>query len=511
LLFNSYVFIFVYLPIVFIGTFLIGKRNQSLAIVWLCIASIFFYALWDVSFVLLLVLSITFNYSTAYYIGKRLAIYSYAQAKKLLTTAIAINLLILGYFKYANFFITTTTQIFGYNFPSQDIILPIGISFFTFTQIAFLVDVYRGKVKEYNFTRYMLFVTYFPHLIAGPVLHHKQMMPQFGNSNTFRINAENIAVGMTIFVLGLAKKVVIADTLANYATPIFNAASHGYKLGLVEAWLGALAYTFQLYFDFSGYSDMAIGISLMFNVRLPMNFNSPYKSTNIIEFWRRWHITLSTFLRDYLYIPLGGNRKGLMHRYINIMATMLLGGLWHGAGWTFIAWGGLHGLYLIVNHGWQAVKPSLKLRAGAKIAKTLSVLTTFMAVVVAWVFFRSDSISSAISMLSSMFALYGGTSSPETYGFITGVDFNEALKSIFLCIILIWFLPNTSEIFSIYKPTWDQFSITKPQPIPSPERKTLFIQWKLTRINAFILGGVFSIIILYMAASKTSEFLYFQF
>jgi D-alanyl-lipoteichoic acid acyltransferase DltB (MBOAT superfamily) len=263
----------------------------------------------------------------------------------LLASAIAVNLILLGYFKYANFFADNLNHFAGTALPIGQVILPLGISFFTFTQIAFLVDTYQGKVKEFNFVHYTLFVTYFPHLIAGPVLHHKEMMPQFAKRNVCHLNWDNVAVGLSIFVLGLAKKVLIADSLAEFATPIFSAVAAGGQPMLFEAWIGALAYTLQLYFDFSAYSDMAIGISLMFNVRLPMNFNSPYKATSIIDFWRRWHMTLSRFLRDYLYIPLGGSRNGKAQRYLNLMITMLLGGLWHGAGWTFVIWGGLHGFY----------------------------------------------------------------------------------------------------------------------------------------------------------------------
>lgn len=285
---------------------------------------------------MLLLASIAFNYGAGYWIGIKRTLQIDKQAKLALIVAITVNLLLLGYFKYVNFFIVSANQFFGSHFPLRDIILPLGISFFTFTQIAFLVDVYCGIACEYNIIHYLLFVTYFPHLIAGPVLHHRQMMPQFADPDTYRINPEHIAIGLTAFILGLAKKVLIADDLSEYATPVFNAARDGSMPMLFEAWIGALAYTLQIYFDFSGYSDMAIGLSLMFNVRLPLNFDSPYKATNIIEFWRRWHMSLSSFLRDYLYIPLGGNRKGNIRRYANLMATMLLGGLWHGAGWTFI-------------------------------------------------------------------------------------------------------------------------------------------------------------------------------
>lgn len=309
--------------------------------------------------------------------------------KSLLGAAITANLLLLAYYKYANFFVSSLSSAAGWESINLDIILPIGISFFTFTQVAFLVDTYQGKVKEYNFAHYLLFVTYFPHLIAGPVLHHKEMMPQFADKKTYLPSADNFAIGLSIFVIGLSKKVLIADNIAPLANPVFEINAHP---ALVESWFGALAYAMQLYFDFSGYSDMAIGLSRLFGVRLPLNFNSPYKAENIIDFWRRWHMTLSRFLRDYLYIPLGGNRNGSFARFRNLFITMLLGGLWHGAGWTFVIWGGLHGIYLGINHGWHFLQEKLGLSASQSLrSKIVARSITFLAVLVAWVFFRAPS------------------------------------------------------------------------------------------------------------------------
>mgnify|MGYP003343037928 CR=1 FL=1 len=328
MLFNSYPFIFFYLPIVFLLFFQLSKLNKPNAICWLGLASLFFYGWWNPKYVLLLLSSILFNYT----VGKEICRQPSLKRKKyFLWGSVTANLLLLGFFKYTNFFIEGVNRIGG-NLSPIEIVLPLGISFFTFTQIAFLVDAYRGIAKEYKFSHYLLFVTWFPHLIAGPVLHHKQMMPQFSFFKTYRLNPESIAVGLTLFSIGLFKKVVFADQFALYANPVFDGAHHGQSPMLFEAWIGALAYTLQLYFDFSGYSDMAIGLSRLFNIRLPLNFNSPYKAASIIEFWRRWHMTLSTFLRDYLYIPLGGNRRGPVRHQFNIMVTMLLGGLWHGAG-----------------------------------------------------------------------------------------------------------------------------------------------------------------------------------
>jgi D-alanyl-lipoteichoic acid acyltransferase DltB (MBOAT superfamily) len=375
------------------------------------------------------------------------------------------------------------------------------------------VDTYQDKVKEYNFTHYALFVTYFPHLIAGPVLHHKEMMPQFGKSSSYHTHWQNIAVGLTIFIVGLTKKVLIADHLNEFATPIFNAVGAGGHPMLFEAWIGALAYTLQLYFDFSGYSDMAIGLSLMFNVRLPMNFNSPYKSTNIIEFWRRWHMTLSRFLRDYLYIPLGGNRKSKFNRYKNLMITMLLGGLWHGAGWTFLIWGGLHGIYLIINHGWIAFKQRMNWTGNTFAAGSI----TFLAVVIGWVFFRAVNLAAAIDMLRGMSGLngvsmkYANTEfalSMKNYGVhllglmpLTDLNPGNALSIIILGMFIVFKMPNLQQVMANYEPTLN---------IPDNfVGKRSLLAWQPSLINAvFVLFlGYFVLINLH----KQSAFLYFQF
>lgn len=364
MLFSSPEFIYLYLPIVLLGFFWLAKWSHRIAATWLTAASLFFYGWWNPAYLGLLMASIFFNYSMGVVLARESMRPPDSRRRFLLVFGIAANLLLLGYFKYANFFLDSTNAVIGTTWDAGEIILPLGISFFTFTQIAFLVDAWRGLAKEFNFIHYGLFVTYFPHLIAGPVLHHKEMMPQFGQSETYRLQWENIAVGLTIFAIGLFKKIVLADGVAPYASPVFDAAHAGETLTFLEAWGGVLAYTLQLYFDFSGYSDMAIGASRLFGVRLPLNFNSPYQALNIIDFWRRWHMTLSRFLRDYLYFALGGNRHGKSRRYVNLLVTMLLGGLWHGAGWTFVVWGGLHGLYLVINHAWSGVKQRFGLPTG---------------------------------------------------------------------------------------------------------------------------------------------------
>ena len=447
----------------------------------------------------------------------------------MLVSAIAVNLIFLIYFKYANFFVDNLNALTGSAWTLANVVLPLGISFFTFTQIAFLVDTYQGKVKEFNFVHYALFVTYFPHLIAGPVLHHAEMMPQFARRSVCRINWDNVAVGLSIFVLGLAKKVLLADSVADFSTPVFEAVKAGGEPMLIEAWVGALAYTLQLYFDFSAYSDMAIGLSLMFNVRLPLNFNSPYKATSIIEFWRCWHMTLSRFLRDYLYIPLGGSRLGTSRRYVNLMLTMLLGGLWHGAGWTFVIWGALHGSYLLINHAWREVKARLGWGNGGRLAALGAGALTFLAVVVGWVFFRADSFSSALTMLQGMAGM-NGVSLPVSlqdrlalvlphagwlkfegnFPLTMLANFNAA-SSVGLGLLIVWLVPNVHQMFLRYRPVCeDGNGIAAAAP---PEMSlgwvTKALIWKPTTPRAISLAVLF--FICFISLTKVSEFLYFQF
>ncbi len=528
MLFNSYDFILIYLPIVFAGAFLIGGRSRRLGTLWLACASIVFYGVWDFRYVPLLLASIVFNYKAGYWISLKIAAQEWNRGRTLLIAAIAVNLGLLGYFKYADFFLSTANSALGSDFPALRIVLPLGISFFTFTQIAFLVDVYRGFVREYDFLRYLLFVTYFPHLIAGPVLHHKQVMPQFAEPTMFRVNWENVAVGVTIFVLGLTKKVVFADGFAQYATPIFKGVAAGASPMLAESWIAALTYTLQIYFDFSGYSDMAIGLSLMFNVRLPLNFYSPYKSANIIDFWRRWHMTLSAFLRDYLYFPLGGNRKGSVRRYVNLMATMLIGGLWHGAGWTFVVWGGLHGLYLVVNHGWRKVKSILNVQPQGRIGIMAGGLLTFIAVVVGWAIFRSPNLASAGAMLKGMAGLngiavpahwkpvvghiLGGHVEFSKWASVSGINGESAFLAIVAGLAVVWLFPNVEQMLAQYKPTWEHIAGVK-LPAAHVSRGLLQdrLRLRLPTVPAVASGVLFFICLVYMGSKRTSEFLYFQF
>lgn len=498
MLFNSYIFIFGFLPIVWLVFFRIGKYSHNLALLWLAVASIFFYGWWNAQYVSLLMTSIIFNYGS----GRMLKRYAgnYGYAKAILFLAISLNLLLLGYYKYTNFFIENLNQLSESSIHINTIILPLGISFFTFTQIAFLVDTFQHKVNEFNFVRYLLFVTYFPHLIAGPVLHHKEMMPQFSNPDVVKVNWDRIFIGAAVFMLGLAKKVLIADVLSNYSTPVFDAALAGKVPMFLDAWLGVLSYTFQLYFDFSAYSDMAIGLSLLFNVRLPVNFNSPYKSTSIIDFWRRWHITLSRFLRDYLYIPLGGNQNGRFNRYFNLIVTMLLGGLWHGAGWTFVIWGGLHGFYLIINHTWRHLKSKLNWGDGGWLTQVFSGALTFLSVSIGWVFFRAENYTVAISVIKGMVGL-NGYSYQSTV--ISSVTMIQGFWVIFFSSLIIWLLPNLQEVFN--KDVYSLSDLVKSK----TGKFWLEIRFYAIFLLSFLFGVVaaFSVILI----SADSPFLYFQF
>ena len=520
MLFNSLEFLFLFLPLSLAGFFLLGRWRRDVAAGWLGAASLFFYGWWNPIYLWLLLISIALNY----YFGLKIA-HATIHRRSWLAFAVTANLAALCYYKYANFFVTNVDALFGLDWQIAVVVLPLGISFFTFTQIAFLADTYQGKAKEYNFVHYALFVTYFPHLIAGPVLHHKEMMPQFSLPQTYRISSENLSIGLSIFAIGLFKKVVLADGIAAYVSPVFSAVEHGRTLTFFEAWGGALSYTFQLYFDFSGYSDMAIGLSRMFNIKLPLNFDSPYKAINIIDFWRRWHMTLSRFLRDYLYIALGGNRKGVTRRYINLALTMLLGGLWHGAGWTFVIWGGLHGIYLVINHGWRALGSKIGNRVTevSFVGRVASTLLTFLAVVIAWVFFRAHDVSSALAMLSSMAGI-NNIVLPAAIGGLLSVGVRETVASwgivfgdigllfkrpteaywIIGSMLFVWLLPNTQEIMGRYQPALAANEERRQTPL----WWSLFI-WKPTTSRAVAAAVVLVWGIL--GISRVSEFLYFQF
>ncbi len=528
MLFSSFEFIFLFLPVSCVVFFLIGRQNhynsQQLAIGWLVAASLFFYGWWNPANLGLIIFSMLFNYFVGYVLRKQLSLK--VSRKLVLGLAIAVNIALIAYFKYANFFVDSINQVTGTNFHLDPIVLPLAISFFTFVQITYLVDAYRGETKEDNFLNYCLFVTFFPHLIAGPIVHHKDLMPQFADKSIYRFRGKYLAIGLTIFFMGLFKKVVFADRIAAYATPVFGLAEQGVSLTFFESWVGVLAYTLQLYFDFSGYSDMAIGAAYMFGIKLPLNFDSPYKAVNIIDFWRRWHITLSHFLRDYLYIPLGGNRKGKFRRYLNLMITMLLGGLWHGAGWTFVLWGGLHGIYLVINHQWHSFRRWLghDLKKTHWLGQAAGCLITFLAVIVSWVFFRAKTIGAATGILGAMIGA-NGISLPRglstKLGFLEslGIQFNGLTNAtelpvayvacgISFLLLIAWFTPNTQEWMGQYNP------IALKQPGDNAtlnwrDRLWHKLQWQPNQIWAVV--GVITTAISLLSLTRVSEFLYFQF
>ena len=514
MLFNSYAFLLGFLPITLVGYYLLGRYAPRARISWLAACSIFFYGWWNYQYVALLLASVAINYTAGRYIVSNAG---NPKARRALIGAIVVDLALLGYYKYMDFFLASTNALLGTHIPLLGIILPIGISFFTFTQIAFLADAYAGEAKEYRFTHYLLFVTYFPHLIAGPVLHHREMMPQFAGLGGSRSRREDLAVGTTIFAIGLAKKVLIADNLAGFAAAVFDTGSP--TPSFLVAWQGALAYTFQLYFDFSGYSDMAIGLARLFGTRFPLNFNSPYKATNIVEFWRRWHMTLSRFLRDYLYIPLGGNRKGPVRRQVNLMITMGLGGLWHGAGWGFVLWGALHGGYLVVCHMWQQVSGRLPWRLPAALARASGMALTFLCVVLAWVYFRARDIETAHRILAGMLGR-NGVEIPEAIAsrlgpFSTllrdagvailyggGATFASAWSWIIAAALIAFVFPNTQQIMRHAAPALD----FREDPFP---HGLVRLVWHPKAAWAAAIGVLLAFGLL--SLSRPSEFLYFQF
>ncbi len=454
MLFNSYEFIFVFFPITFGVYFYLNYKDFTRqGKIFLVLSSLFFYSWWNVFYLPIILISITFNY----YLGKALS-GSANKNKKILILGIIANLSLLIYFKYTDFFIENFNLITNSDINLLHLVLPLAISFFTFQQIAYLVDSYRQDTKEYNFINYCVFVTFFPQLIAGPIVHHREMMPQFSDGNNNKINYLNISIGIYIFAIGLFKKVIIADTFSTWATTGFDIAT---TLNLVEAWVTSLSYTFQLYFDFSGYTDMAIGIALVFNIKLPINFNSPYKAVNIQDFWRRWHITLSRFLRDYIYIPLGGSRKSNLITYQNLLITFVLGGIWHGAGWTFIIWGLLHGLAIVIQRIWSDLN--------IKINIFISWFVTFNFINIAWIFFRANKWEDATKVLSSMFdlnnivlpsALYTKFLFLQNYGIKFGM-WLEGVKGdvwtlvwLVIAFILVLFCKNSIEKMNSFKPTY---------------------------------------------------------
>ena len=494
MLFNSLEFLFGFLPLALFGYLAALHLGADAARWWLVFASLAFYAWWDPANLPLLLFSIAVNFAFGLLIARERSAGRVSAATAAALLGIGCNLLLLGYFKYATFLVAVAT---GAAFVPSTHAIPLGISFFTFTQIAYLADTLAGTARERDPMSYVLFVTWFPHLIAGPLLHHREMMDQFRGPQRPAVRSAMIASGATLFAFGLFKKVVLADNIGSYiadsnAASPFVKAANGIDVGLLEAWAAALAYTCQIYFDFSGYSDMALGLSALFGIKLPINFNSPYKATNISEFWRRWHITLARFLREYVYIPLGGNRR---RHFANLFFTMVIGGIWHGAGWTFVAWGALHGTALIIHRAWRKLRSPDRLptRSGRLVAGAV----TFIVVVIGWVFFRSTSLSAALTLLAGMAGLKGLTVTSAVA---------QPLAPIWMWIVpllaIAWMLPNTQEIMR-RAPVWLEIAGYYRQPV---ER---WLTWGPTL--GWSAAAAFLLVAGVLGLSRPTQFLYFQF
>lgn len=484
MLFNSYEFIFLFLPITLIIYFWLNKYNKNrLAKAWLVIASLYFYSYFHKSYLILITVSILVNY----YIGQKLSDekYNVIQRKIFLIVGVIFNLGGLGYFKYYDFFVSNINIVLGTNLPLLHILLPLGISFFTFQQLSFVIDSYKRYHLSYDFLDYCLFVTFFPQLIAGPIVLPTEMLPQFEAEENKKINWENMNRGLYIFSIGLAKKVIVADTIANFANAGFDMMD---KLNFVEAWLTSISYTLQLYFDFSGYCDMAIGIGLMFNIVLPANFNSPYKSTNIQEFWKKWHMTLGRFMTNYLYIPLGGNRKGEIKTLRNLFIVFLASGIWHGAGWNFVIWGMLHGICILIHRVWK--------NSGRKLNKLVGWFITMNLVNIFWIFFRAETVSDAIKIIKGMFdieSLFKIVLNPRNI-----LDMTEVYREV---MGKITYLGNKLDILLLL------FSLAIIFFPKNSLEKLKSLKFKIVdsiEINIYFWSGVFLL-------TRISEFLYFNF
>ena len=513
MLFSSWQFIFLFLPVAAAVFFLIPAQPAWPRKIWLLLASLFFYGYWKIEYIPLLLFSICLNYTVAEFITRHR---HHPAARAAIISGVCLNLLLLGYYKYTNFILQCLGRVSHHDFGRFDIILPLAISFFTFTQIGYIVDVYRNQSLHYRFLDYALFVVFFPHLIAGPIVRHWEIIPQFAG-RTLKANLADTSTGLALFLVGLYKKMFLADPLSPFVATVYGAAATEAPLTCFDAWLGTLAFAMQIYFDFSGYSDMAIGLARLFGIRFPINFDSPYQAASINEFWTRWHITLTRFLREYLYFPLGGNRCGPWRHALNIMTTMLLSGLWHGAGWTFVIWGGLHGFYLVVAHRWQHFVQTRGWRLDYRWYRFLAVSLTFLVVLVAWVFFRAPTIRVAGSVLGSMVGQHGLTMSdaatnPQKFPglwwsklgvhFVPGTfdaDYTPLIKLLVVVLVIAFCLPNAQQLLATYSPALEK-----------PARSGWF-RIRLNWMSGLVLGGTFFWIVRRFYVAAPSPFLYFNF
>jgi alginate O-acetyltransferase complex protein AlgI len=536
-LFNSIPFLFGFLPVVLAGFIILSRYSlQRAAALWVTCASLLFYAWWNPIYLPLLMGSMAFNYVLGGYLLRR-------PSRVLLAVGIAVNLLLLGYYKYTGFLVQVADQLTGLDWAIPNIVLPLAISFFTFQQIAYLVDAHDGDVVEHDFLHYCLFISFFPHLIAGPITHHREMFPQFNDPAIFRPRLENFAVGLTLFLIGLAKKVAIADTMGTFARPVYAAAADGVPVSFLEGWSGALSYTLQVYFDFSGYTDMAIGLGLMFGISLPPNFDSPLKARNIIEFWSRWHMTLTRFVTAYIYNPIVVHmtrrraRKGLplpkrgsmpTDAFLSLVAfptllSMLIIGVWHGAGWQFAIFGLIHGAYLTINNAWRAIKVRLGFPIDSErpLAVAASVLLTFVSVVMALVFFRADNVPAALNLLTGMLGGHGLVV-PERMTSVPGLDGIISILNLPLAdlehfglsqimwiaglLVVVWTMPNSQQLMRDYR------TALAAQPRPSWLQATLpVVIWHPTVVIGFAVGWLGFFLLIRAISAAPTEFLYFQF
>lgn len=468
MLFNSYPFVFGFLPAVLLGFAILSALGaRKAAPIYLLAASLLFYGWWDWKYPALVGFSIAFNFSWAQLLLRPPPQRAGSGRRGLLAIGVAVNLFLLGYCKYRNFFVATVDGLFGLHWQPAPVVLTLAVSFFSFEQIIYLVAAHNGETEPGDFFGYSLYVTFFPHLIAGPIVRYKQIVPQLKRAATYRFSPASLASGLMIFAIGLFKKAIIADTFRPWVERVYDGRL---PPSLGDAWGATLAFALQIYFDFSGYTDMAIGLAQMFNIRFPENFDSPYQARSVIDFWRRWHTTLSSFLRDYLYIPLGGNQRGLARQHLNIFITMLLGGLWHGANWTFVTWGALHGVYLSINHLWR--------RLNVRLPGAVSWMITLLAVVVAWVFFRAQGFERARAILVGMAGL-NGLAGEGTSHFIR----RHEMRRLALAAALVLWAPNRQVIMQ-----W---------------------RWK----SEWLYAGVFALLagISMLTLANPPSFIYFQF
>ncbi len=528
MLFNSHEFLFVFLPATLIGFFLLGRASRQWAILWLILTSLIFYGWWRPLNVLIIGPSIIVNYLIASFLLRlNQRGDSPGLSRLVLAVGLLFNVAYLGFFKYADFVTGAVNDAFGANFTLLHIILPLGISFITFQKIAFLIDVQAGRVKGFTFREYCTFVLFFPQLIAGPIVHYREMMPQFAAA-TCRFDKENFAVGLTLLFAGLFKKVALADSIAPLITPLYQHSAAGGHSPLLIAWMAAVGFTLQIYFDFSGYTDMALGLGRFFGIKLPPNFNSPLKASNIIDFWLNWHMTLTRFLTAYIYNPMvlamtrrrvakgrpGYGRNPSAGAFVSLLmvpliTTMFISGLWHGAGYGFIIWGLINGVYLVINHGWR-VYAAHRFRdraAYARVMKPLGFVLTFVGFTLSMIFFRATTVRSAIDLIKGALGLNGFALShgAAAIGATYGTDIKHALMWIAILLVIALLAPNTLQILAPYEPALG----VKPAQTAPVIGKLRIPAWGPSLPWAVAVSVVAAVAVFMLGGP--SEFLYWQF